>query len=211
MVQLARWLARSGARTACASVGAFAIAAAAGSVAWGSTSETVVFLASNKGHDVTPAQCIARGGCGPEVTAPVVLASGQRYLINVSGTVAVWNTWRRESCGKPEARPEFPSSGVNTPTSDDAQFRFAIHRLHLGRRCRSLPFKMPLFQMNLGKGWFHPIAVGDPSQPSSDQGSVQHPYTFEAIGAGVAPSFRFDDNHPSDNSGEFRIATSAQP
>lgn len=211
MAQLARGLARIGARTACVSVAAFVIAAAVGSMAWGSNSDTVVYLASNKGQDITPGQCIARGGCGPEVIAPVVLTAGQPYLVRVSGTVAVWNIWRREPCGKPEARPEFPTSSQTTPTSDDAQFRFALHRLHPGSHCRSLPFKMPLFQINLGSGWFHPVAIGNPSKPSSDQGHVQHPYTFRATGGGVAPRFRFDDNHPSDNGGEFRIVISAQP
>jgi hypothetical protein len=210
MTHLVRGLARSGARTGCVTAGAFAIAAAAGSLAWGSTSETVVFLASNRGQDVTPAQCVARGGCGPEVTAPVVLAARQQYVIRVSGTVAVWNIWGRESCGKPETRPEFPTSSPTTPTSDDAQFRFAIHRLHPGGHCRSIPFTMPLFQINLGAGWFHPIAVGDPSRPSADHGGEQHPYDFRVTGAGVAPRFRFDDNHPSDNNGQFRIAISSQ-
>jgi hypothetical protein len=51
----------------------------------------------------------------------------------------------------------------------------------------------------------HPIANGDPSKPSANKRTTQHPYTFSFTGEGVAPQFRFVDFHPSDNSGQFRI------
>ncbi|HEY6396699.1 MAG TPA: hypothetical protein VIX82_04515 [Solirubrobacteraceae bacterium] len=178
------------------------------SVALSATRATVVFLASNKGKNVTRAEC-ARHGCGPQVTAPILLDSGRHYKVVVTGTVSVWEFWPAP-CGQPEARPEFATSPRPTPTSDDAQFRFAFHIA--GRRdCRPLPSKTPLFQINLGGQWFHPIAVGNPSSPSGDHGDVQHPYTFLVIGAGSKPKFRFMDYHPTDNSGKFRIAISAEP
>jgi hypothetical protein len=188
---------------------AIAVAATASSAALGASSETVVYLASNKAKNISQSECIRRHGCGPEVTAPVILDSAHQYMILVTGTVSVWEFWPK-ACGKPEARPEFPTRPRNTPTGDDAQFRFGFH-LADRKDCRLLPFKSGLFQINLGSGWFHPIAVGNPSQPSADQGDVQHPYTFLVTGHGSEPKFRFVDFHPTDNSGKLKIVLSAAP
>jgi hypothetical protein len=193
-----------------AAVLAIVAAVTASSPAWGSTTRTVVYLAVNKGEDVSRAACRARGGCGPEVKAPLVLAAHRVYSIRVSGTVSVWGFWVSHPCGRPESRPEFPTSRPTTPTGDDAQFRFAYH-LQPSSGCRPLPRREPIFQLNLGSGWFHPIALGNPSKPSSNNGDVQHPYRFRAIGEGVVPEFRFVDYHPSDNNGEFRIVISRAP
>jgi hypothetical protein len=212
MVHIPRRLARRRARKRNVAVIATAATAVASSVALGATPQTVVFLSSNKGQNVTRAECAARHGCGPEVTTPIVLRSGHQYQIVVTGTVSVWEFWPAP-CGQPEPRPEFPTLPTRiriTPTGDDAQFRFAFHIA--GRAdCRPLPYKTGLFQMNLGSGWFHPIAVGNPSKPSGDHGDVQHPYTFLVSGEGSEPKFRFVDYHPSDNSGKFRIAISSHP
>ena len=148
-------------------------------------------------------------GCGNEVTAPVVLEAGTSYTVNVIGAVSPWGPWSYRRCGKPEPSSEFASPGqVNRPASDDAQFRFAIP-LYMGT-CPRLPQKVSFFQVDLGGGWFHPVANGDPSRPSNDNDPAgdQHPYTFTFTGEGVAPHFRYFDYHPSDNSGRFKIVIS---
>jgi hypothetical protein len=197
-------------RTAFAALAAAGTAAVIGTSAFASAHQTVVFLASNNAPDVTQEVCLAEQGCGAHVTAPVTLRSGQSYDIRVSGTVSAWSFWR-EYCGKPEPRAEFPTPGLATPTGDDAQFRFAIHGPRRGRQCRSTPFTMPLFQINLGSGWFHPIAVGNPSKPSGNHGRVQHPYTFLVVGQGAQPQFRYDDFRPSDDNGKFKIVVGETP
>jgi hypothetical protein len=212
MAHIERRFVRDGARGAHVALLAMFASAIVSSAALGATSPTVVFLASNNGKNITRAECAARRGCGPQVTAPVVLQSGHRYKIVVAGTVSVWEFWPAP-CGRPEPRPEFPTSptrGFATPTGDDAQFRFAFHVAGRGE-CHPLPRKSSLFQINLGSQWFHPIAVDNPTTPSGDQGGVQHPYTFVVTGAGREPKFRFVDHHPSDNTGKFRIAISPQP
>ncbi len=193
-------------RTAFIAFAATGAASLLGSAAFASGHRTVVFLASNNAPDVTPEMCMASQGCGSQVTAPVTLKAGQGYAIRVTGTVSPWSYWH-EPCGKPEPRAEFPTPGAVTPTGDDAQFRFAIH-LHCHR---SIPFTMPLFQINLGSGWFHPIAVGNPSKPSGNRGKVQHPYTFRVLGEGVEPQFRYVDYHPSDDNGQFKIVITKAP
>jgi hypothetical protein len=148
-------------------------------------------------------------GCGNEVTAPVVLEAGTSYTVNVIGAVSPWGAWPYRRCGKPEPSSEFASPGLaNRPAGDDAQFRFAIP-LYLGT-CPRLPEKVSFFQVDLGGGWFHPLANGDPSKPPGDNDPAgdQHPYTFAFTGEGVAPHFRYIDYHPSDNSGRFKIIIS---
>lgn len=192
-------------------LGAAGIAVAAVSAASASPPPTVVYLASNAGPDITAEACAAQHGCGPMVSAPTVLRAGQSYTIRVQGTISAWSYWVAHPCGNPEPRAEFPTPGPLTPTSDDAQFRFAIHLRPIGS-CAPLPRKTTLFQINLGSGWFHPIAVGNPSRPSQRRSeSDQHPYLFRVIGQGVAPSFRYVDYHPSDNNGKFKISISAEP
>lgn len=200
---------RAARRLAALAVG---VVAAGAPVALASTPATTVFLASNKGPDLTPAQCRARGGCGPQVTAPVVLRAQQTYTIRVTGTVSAWSFWAPGPCGKPEPRPEFPTRGAVTPTSDDAQFRFAFH-LSRTTGCGAplpLPRKVPYFQMNLGNGWIHPTAANNPSRPSGNNLHAQHPYMFQVIGQGAKPKFRYNDNHPSDNDGQFKIVITAE-
>ncbi len=146
-------------------------------------------------------------GCGSEVTAPVVLASGTSYTATVTGAVSAWGSWPFNRCGKPEPSSQFASPGIsNKPAGDDAQFRFAIPLY--GIKCHFKVQKTAYFQANLGGGWFHPVAVNGPSKPSGDNKSPteQHPYTFTFVGEGVAPQFRYIDHHPSDNSGQFKIA-----
>lgn len=196
-------------RGAVAGAAAALCAGALSAAAFGSGASSTVFLISNQGPDITPAQCQAMGGCGPTVTAPLRLARGQTYLVHVTGTISVWGFWVAHPCGHPLARPAYPIPGVpNTPTGDDAVFRFAIHLRPANGRCVRLPIKMGLFQINLGSGWFVPTAVGNPSKPSRDHGD-QHPYTFMVTGQGERPRFRFVDNHPSDNDGEFKITVSS--
>jgi hypothetical protein len=184
---------------------ALSAAIAVPATAGGSAASRTLFLQSNRGADISPAACNARHGCGPEVFASEALSTGRRYTVRVSGTISVWSFWVRQPCGRPEAAPEFPTAGARTQTSDDAQFRFAVHL----RPCRQMPFKMGLFQINLGRGWFHPTALGNPSTPSGDVNGEQHPYSFLVVGRGVEPGFRFVDNQPSDNNGAFRIVISA--
>jgi len=190
-----RRIARSGAVAgAVAGVAGVLSAGALGSTASGAT----VFLDSNHGPDITRAQCNAMGGCGPTVSAPVVLEAGKHYTIQVSGTISVFGYWVAHPCGHPGAHPIYPTSGPNNPTSDDAVFRFAIHSRG---PCSNLPRRTGLFQINLGQGWFSPTPAGNPSRPTRGI----HAYRFEVVGDGAAPSFRFVDYHPSDNTGAFRI------
>jgi hypothetical protein len=189
-----------------ATVAALGAAGALSAGAFGSSGSTTVFLVSNQGADITPARCQTMGGCGPVVTAPVVLAAGQQYKIHVNGTISVWSNWPPGFCGHP-LRARYPTPGPNAPTSDDAVFRFAIHLRPSNGVCAPLPRKTGLFQINLGSGWFSPTAVGNPTKPSRDHGD-QHPYTFVVIGHGAQPRFRYVDNHPSDNSGKLKIVVS---
>jgi hypothetical protein len=148
-------------------------------------------------------------GCGNSVTAPVVLTGGGSYTVNVSGAVSPWGEWPFRRCGKPDPSSQFASTGItNRPAGDDAQFRFAVP-LFTGK-CVHLPKKASVFQVELGSGWFHPVANDNPSKPSNDNNKAgeQHPYTFTFVGEGIAPQFRFIDYHPSDNSGQFKIVIS---
>jgi hypothetical protein len=192
-------------------ISAIAFGLAAFAAAPAGAANTTFFLDSYNATDATSAFCSGPSmletttppGCGNSVTAPLVLASGTVYKVKVAGTVSAWGAWPAHPCGKSEPSPQFPSSGrPSTPTGDDAQFRFADP---LGGSCPALPKKASYFQVNLGNGWVHPIANGDPSKPSANKRSTQHPYTFSFTGEGVAPQFRFVDYHPSDNSGQFRI------
>jgi hypothetical protein len=190
---------------AAAGVAAIAVAGALSAAASGSPASSTVFLISNRGVDITEPQCDAQGGCGPEVSDPMVLAAGQSYTVKVSGTVSVWNVWSDRPCGHP-LKAAYPTPGRNTPTSDDAVFRFAFRTRALG--CPPLPRHMGLFQINVGSGWFTPVAVGNPTRPSGDDHGLQHPYTFIVKGIGAHVEFRFVDPHPSDNSGKFKIEVS---
>jgi hypothetical protein len=175
---------------------------------------TTFYLDSYNAVDASPSFCsganlvssISPAGCGNTITAPVVLASASSYTVTVAGAVSVWGAWPFRRCGKPDPSSQFASPGImNRPAGDDAQFRFAVP-LFTGK-CPHLPKKAPFFQVNLGSGWFHPVANGDPSLPSTDnnKGGEQHPYVFTLTGEGVAPVFRFVDYHASDNSGRFKI------
>jgi hypothetical protein len=159
------------------------------------------------GSNMVPA--LTPPGCGSSVTAPVVLTTGATYTVTVVGAVSAWGAWPYRRCGKPEPSSEFASSPIpNRPAGDDAQFRFAVP-LYLGK-CTKLPKKTSYFQVDLGSGWSHPVANGEPSKPSNDNDKAgdQHPYTFTFTGEGVAPQFRFVDYHSSDNSGRFKITIS---
>lgn len=148
-------------------------------------------------------------GCGSSVTVPVVMATGTTYTVTVTGAVSAWGAWPFNRCGKPEPSSQFASPGVaNRPAGDDAQFRFAIPQYEL--KCKFKIVKTTFFQVNLGSGWFHPVAVNNPTKPSGDNKSPteQHPYTFTMVGQGAAPQFRYVDYHPSDNSGQFKIVVS---
>lgn len=169
------------------------------------TTGVTVFLSSRSANDMTGAQCAAQGGCGPTISAPMVLQAGTTYEIHVQGTVSAWADWaKNRTCGKREKAPEYPNSGVTSPAGDDAQFRFAAPELK-GQCTVKYPVKTDLFQINLGNGWFHPTADGNPSKPSGNQHKVQHPYTFTVVGLGQQPQFRYVDYHPSDNDGHFSI------
>jgi hypothetical protein len=197
-----------------AAVGALTLAAAPAGAA-----TTTFYLNSYDPSDASIAFCsganllpaVTPPGCGGSVTAPVVLANGSTYTVSVVGAVSAWGSWPYRRCGKPEPSSEFASPGIaNRPAGDDAQFRFAIP-LYTGK-CVIAPKKSKLkkttfFQVDLGSGWLHPVADGDPKKPSDDNDKAddQHPYTFTFTGQGVAPQFRFIDYHPSDNSGRFRI------
>jgi hypothetical protein len=173
---------------------------------------TVFYLDSYNATDATQAFCSANllpnptpPGCGNEVTAPMVFASGHTYLVLVSGAVSAWGGWPAVHCGTAEPSSYYPSSGVpNEPAGDDAQFRFAVP---LATGCPTLPKQTSLFQVDLGSGWFHPVGIAHPSKPSKDYPKLklQHPYLFTFTGEGIAPQFRFIDWHPSDNSGQFKI------
>jgi hypothetical protein len=178
---------------------------------------TTLYLNSYNPTDATNSFCVGANmippvtpaGCGSSVTAPVVLGSQSIYTVSVIGAVSAWDQWPYRRCGKPEPSSQFASSGIaNRPAGDDAQFRFAVP-LYVGK-CTKLPKKTSYFQVNLGSGWFHPIANGEPSKPSNDNDKAgdQHPYTFTFTGGGVAPQFRYVDYHASDNSGRFKITIS---
>jgi hypothetical protein len=175
---------------------------------------TTTYLNSYDPTDASGAFCsgpnllspVTPPGCGASVTAPVVLKAGNTYTALVTGAVSAWGAWPYRRCGKPEPSSQFASPGrANVPAGDDAQFRFAVP-LYVGK-CPHLPKKASIFQVNLGSGWFHPVANGDPKKPSGDNDKAhdQHPYTFTFLGQGLAPQFRFIDYHPSDNSGRFKI------
>jgi len=178
---------------------------------------TSFFLDSHNSVDATNAFCsgsdmlapMTPPGCGNTVTAPVVLTLGGSYSVTVSGAVSSWGEWPFRRCGKPDPSSEFGSPSIsNRPAGDDAQFRFA--KPLFDGKCPKLPVKSSFFQVNLGSGWFHPVANGDPSKPSTDNTKPieQHPYVFAFVGQGVAPQFRFVDYHASDNSGQFKIVVS---
>ena len=190
---------RSVTRATIALLGAGAVLSAG---AVGSPHSTTVFLVSNRGVNVTRAQCAAMGGCGPTVTAPVVLLSGHTYTVRVTGTIAVWNFWPSTFCGHALPRPLYPTPGPTVMTSDDAVFRFAVHS---SVHCPHFPLRTGLFQINTGSGWFVPTAVGNPQQPT---GGAEHPYKFVIRGQGVPAQFRFVDYIVSDNHGSFRIVLS---
>jgi hypothetical protein len=146
-------------------------------------------------------------GCGNSVTAPLVFETGVLYTVKVVGAVSSWGAWPYKRCGKPEPSSEFGSSAItNRPAGDDAQFRFA-QPLYIGTCHFNNPKKTSFFQVNLGSGWFHPVATPSPAHPSNDgdKAGDQHPYSFTFTGQGVAPQFRYVDYHPSDNSGRFKI------
>jgi hypothetical protein len=175
---------------------------------------TTVYLDSYSPTDGSMAFCTGANlvgpttppGCGDSVTAPTVLTAASSYTVTVVGAVSAWGAWPYRRCGKPEPSSEFASpTATNRPAGDDAQFRFAVP-LYTGK-CVKLPKKSTYFQVDLGGGWFHPIANNNPTGPSNDNDKAadQHPYTFTFIGEGVAPQFRFIDYHPSDNSGRFKI------
>jgi hypothetical protein len=165
-------------------------------------------LNSRSTKDVTPRACLASHGCGPSVTASIVLAANTRYLVKVTGAVGVWSggNWALGTCGKPNRAPEFGSPGApSAPVGNDAQFRFASPKF--AAKCMALPVTSGGFQMKLSNrsAWFHPIAENHPRKPSTDRNGRQHPYTFIVYGLSARPRFRFVDYHPSDNDGEFRI------
>jgi len=175
---------------------------------------TTVYLNSYNPVDATNAFCSGAilktstpPGCGNEVTVPVVLTTGVSYSVLVTGAVSAWGAWPYRRCGHVEPSSQFASPGrANIPAGDDAQFRIAVP-LYIGK-CPRLPKKTSTFQVNLGAGWFHPVANGEPTKPSGDNDKAkdQHPYLFTFTGEGVAPQFRFIDYHSSDNSGQFKIA-----
>jgi hypothetical protein len=188
--------------------GIFALAATPAGAA-----TTTFYLDSYNPVDGTPAFCSGANmmatttppGCGNAVTSPVVF-NPTPYTVVVTGAVSAWHEWPFRRCGRPDPSAEFATPGkFNEPVGDDAQFRFA-KPLYIGK-CPPMPKKSSFFQVNLGSGWFHPIADGEPTKPSGDVGKppIQHPYTFTFTGQGVAPQFRFVDFHPSDNSGQFKI------
>jgi len=157
-----------------------------------------VFLDANGGPRTPHRICVAEHGCGPQVTAPVVLAQGEPYIIEVSGTVSPWNYWH-DPCGTPEP-VVYPTAGPQTPTGDDAMFRFAYH-VHTKKGCPRLYRRTHFFQMNLGSGWVAPNPLGNPTEPAGGD----HSYAILVTGEGQAPSFRYIDIDPADNSGAFRI------
>ncbi len=189
-------------------LGITALAAAAADAA-----PTKFFLNSYNPTDAAQAFCAASlmeptspPGCGNTVTAPIVLESGRTYVVLVNGAVSSWGAWPADHCGTAEPSSEFPSPGIaNEPAGDDAQFRFAIPLNPAS--CPALPKKSAFFQVDLGGGWFHPVAISNPTKPSKvyKKLKLQHPYLFKFVGEGVAPQFRFVDYHASDNSGQFKI------
>ncbi len=172
-----------------------------------------LFLDSHDPGNCVPAVYPMRDLCGsspppqsPTVTS-VELNAGARYRIHVSGTINPWGGLGPKKCGNPEPAVQYPSPGqAPVPGADDAQFRLALTR-DFGQPCRrhAYPQKAPHFEINLGHGWFHPIAVNNPSHPSRDTRGEQHPYTFLVTGQGQPVEFRYADYQPSDNNGQFKI------
>jgi hypothetical protein len=144
-------------------------------------------------------------GCGTVVTSPIVFTEGTTYTVRVVGAVDPLGEYTYRSCGKPDIKSEFPSSGLpNEPAGDDAQFRFGEPRGP--GKCPHLPEKVGYFQVNLGSAWAHPVANGNPSKPPKEtKAGEQSAYTFTIVGEGAAPQFRYVDFHASDNDGEFQI------
>jgi hypothetical protein len=176
---------------------------------------TTFYLDSYNAVDASHAFCsganllptVTPPGCGNSITAPVVLGTESSYTVTVVGAVSAWGAWPHRHCGKPAPSSQFASPGIaNKPAGDDSQFRFASP-LYLGK-CPKLPQKTSFFQVDLGNGWFHPVANGNQPSHDNDKASDQHRNTFTFTGQGVEPQFRFIDYHSSDNSGRFKIVVS---
>jgi hypothetical protein len=163
-------------------------------------------------HNMSSAACLHDLRCGSRVRGTMVLQKGTPYTITVVGAVSVSGPGigGRYACGAPQPKPEFQTPGTRPqPANVDAQFIFAEPLYGPGQHCPRLPLRSDAFVIKLSRlsHWVHPVAVGRPTRPSKDfaKSHEQHPYTFAVIGEGSKPNFRFEDFHPSDNDGEFRI------
>lgn len=142
----------------------------------------------------------------PWVLGPVytnsVLASGQAYLITVSGDVSLWfqSVWTEAGAvsGTPGTYPAYPSQDTtNGNTGFDAECLFAfpgtftVPQAFFGNQTISL---------NGGGAWQAlPMMGGQSCHPD-------HVYRFLVEGQGQKLGFRYTDSGPtSDNSGEFKI------
>ena len=129
-----------------------------------------------------------------------------RFATNGAKSYTSDRTGGGEDVRKRKKAREYPNAGVAPPAGDDAQLRFAAPQLQ--SQCTAkYPVKSQVFQINLGNGWFHSEADGNPSKPSGNPGRVQHAYTFTftVVRLGQQPQFRYIDHHPSHNDGHFRI------
>jgi hypothetical protein len=149
----------------------------------------------------------------PSVTTSGVLARGQFYVVEVSGTLSYYQPalWRfgapaadpnaRAVCGTPEAAPMFPSAVPGGPVGFDAEMAFA--RPVIARRCASLrlPRTWNNFQVSVGRGFGHPTPVfGRPTAPARS-----HTYVYLLKGREKPATFRLRDTPANDNYGRLSI------
>jgi hypothetical protein len=151
---------------------------------------------------------------GP-VASPLVLTTGERYYVIVTGTVSIWpaSQWSAagSACGASEDFPEFPSPGAtNGPVGWDAETVFAVppevNFFHFTCVTSEIPFQSTQhspggFQLSTAGSFAHMTPIGgERSTPTAE-----HSYTYQVIGSGAPAAFRFVDDPVSDDYGVLMI------
>jgi hypothetical protein len=161
------------------------------------TSPTTVFLDTF--------ESVNDGAAGPVATADV-LAPGQFYGVEVSGTFSTFNEeiWNRRTsyfgiCGIAATDAALPSPGrPATPAGQDAEIVFARPWFF---PCRTTPYRYRSFQMDTGSGFGHPGANG----VSSATPDPSHTYVYLVRGEGQVARFQQMDTQTRDNYGVLSI------
>jgi hypothetical protein len=154
----------------------------------------------------SPAHTTNAPSGNPWVLGPVytssILASGQAYLITVSGDVSLWfqSVWTGAGAvsGTPGTYPGYPSPGTtNGDTGFDSECLFAFPGT------LTVPqgfFSNQTISLDGGASWQAlPMMGGQACHPN-------HVYQFLVEGQGKKLAFRYTDSGPTyDNSGRFKI------